>query len=144
MAFRLDRVLRLRAQLRARAQDDVARAGDALAAVHHALDATRGAADAAHAAETAVAGVGVPAAEFLRFRTFAAAMRARQERLERERGRLVQALIECRQRVIVRRREERQIELLRERAEERESARAEHVAAVLLDDLARRRRHERR
>ena len=143
MAFRLARVLRLRTQLRERAQDETARARAALVAAHEALAAARATRDAACAAETAALD-GLSGVEFGWFRAFEEGSRAREQWLARESARLAEEVVRRRQRLLARRREERQLERLRERARERDEVREERATMVLLDDLALRRRSERR
>ncbi len=138
MAFRLARVLRLRTQLRERAQDETARARAALVAAHEALAAARATRDAACAAGTAALD-GLTGAELWRFRAFEEESRTREQRLARESARLADEVVRRRQALLARQRER-----LRERAREREEVPEERATMVLLDDLALRRRSERR
>ena len=142
MAFRLARVLRLRTQLRERAQDETARARAALVAAHEALAAARATRDAACAAGTAALD-GLTGAELWRFRAFEEESRTREQRLALS-ARLADEVVRRRQALLARQREERQLERLRERAREREEVPEERATMVLLDDLALRRRSERR
>ena len=137
MAFRLARVLRLRTQLRERAQDETARARAALVAAHEALAAARARRDAACAAGIAALD-GATGVELGRFRAFEEGARTREQWLARESARLADEVVRRRQALLARRREERQLERLRERAEERHRRVEERAAAALLDDLARR------
>jgi len=139
--FRLERVLRLREQLRRQAVDAlgearavVARIDDAIAAARAAQAATR----AAEAAEHEFSG-----ADLRRWRTFAEAARAREERLAAERAVAEAVVAERREGVLARRRDERALEHLRERARARREAHDEAAAAKLLDELALRGRQER-
>jgi len=143
MALRLARVLRLRTQLRERAQDETARARAALVAAHEALAAARATRDAACAAGTAALD-GLTGAELWRFRAFEEESRTREQRLARESARLADEVVCRRQALLARQREERQLERLRERAREHEEVPEERATMVLLDDLALRRRSERR
>jgi len=138
MALRLARVLRLRTQLRERAQDETARARAALVAAHEALAAARATRDAACAAGTAALD-GLTGAELWRFRAFEEESRTREQRLARESARLADEVVRRRQALLARQRER-----LRERAREREEVPEERATMVLLDDLALRRRSERR
>jgi len=131
-------VLRLRTQLRERAQDETARARAALVAAHEALAAARATRDAACAAGTAALD-GLTGAELWRFRAFEEESRTREQRLARESARLADEVVRRRQALLARQRER-----LRERAREREEVPEERATMVLLDDLALRRRSERR
>ena len=142
MAFRLARVLRLRTQLRERAQDETARARAALVAAHEALAAARATRDAACAAGTAALD-GLTGAELWRFRAFEEESRTREQRLALS-ARLADEVVRRRQALLARQREERQLERLRERAREHEEVPEERATMVLLDVLALRRRSERR
>lgn len=138
--FRLARVLRLRTQLRERAQDDVARESTALAETHETLAGVRAATDAAHAAEADAAAAGISGAELHRSRAWTAALVGREEALAQEVSRLTGLLERLRAVLLVRRREERQLEILRQRVRERLEAAEGRTVATLLDDLARRRK----
>jgi len=144
VGFRLGRVLRLRTQLRERARDEVARARAALAAVRGAMAAARAAQEETRAAEAVAAVSGMSGGDLARFRTYGDALAAREETLAGESARLADELVRLREALLVRRREERQLEQLRERARERHGAAEERTAMVLLDDLALRRRGARR
>src|SRR5207247_4947579 len=133
MALRLARVLRLRTQLRERAQDETARARAALVAAHEALAAARATRDAACAAGTAALD-GLTGAELWRFRAFEEESRTREQRLALS-ARLADEVVRRRQALLARQREERQLERLRERAREREEVPEERASMVLLDDL---------
>ena len=142
--FRLARVLRLRSQLRQQAQDEMARARAALDAVREQIAAARVSQDLAREAETAAAAIGLTADELLRFRAFEDSERAREQQLELESKRLADEVVQRHEILLTRRREERQLEVLRERASERTEAEEERAAMLLLDDLALRRQEERR
>jgi len=142
MTFRLARVLRLRTQLRERAQEEVAEARAALTHVREAIGTARARQGAARLAEAAAAATGITGEELRRFRTWEHAERAREQALAAEAGRLAGDLAERREALVARRREERQLELLRERAAERHTAAEERATMVLLDDLTRRRQAE--
>jgi flagellar export protein FliJ len=137
--FRLARVLRLRTQLRERAQDDVARARAALAQVRDAITAARAAQEAVREAESARAAGGMTGDDLQRSRAYEAAERVREELLVQESTRLAEELVRLRDALLARRREERQLEVLRERAMERAEGEEERAAMQLLDDLALRR-----
>jgi flagellar export protein FliJ len=138
--FRLARVLRLRGQLRERARDDVARARAALGAVRERQAAARALEERTCAAEAAAASRGTTAAELLRFRRFTGAARAREAVLAEEAAGLAAEVARRREVLLARRREERQLEILRERARERSEAKSERAEMVLLDELMMRRR----
>ena len=138
--FRLARVLRLRTQLRERAQAEVAVVRTALASVWEQVEVTQAAQAASRAAEEAVARTGMTAGELQRFRGYERAERAREDALSREGERLLDELARRRDVLVERRREERQLELLRERARERDEEARERAAMVLVDELAVRRR----
>jgi flagellar export protein FliJ len=142
--FRLARVLRLRSQLRQQAQDEMARARAALDAVREQIAAARVSQDLAREAEAAAAAIGLTADELLRFRAFEDRERAREQQLELESKRLANEVVQRHEVLLTRRREERQLEVLRERASDRMEAEEERSAMLLLDDLARRRQEERR
>lgn len=138
--FRLARVLRLRTQLREQARDDVARARAALGAVRERIAAARAVEDGACAAEAAAVAGGTSAAELRRFRRFTAVTRARETALAAEATELAAEVVRRRDVLLTRRREERQLEILRERARDRSEAEAERAEMVLLDELMMRRR----
>ena len=138
--FRLARVLRLRTQLRERAQEDVARESAALAEAQTALVEVRAAADAARAAEADAAAGGMTGAELHRSRAWTDTLANREQTLTRETSRLTTLLEQLRSVLLARRRGERQLEILRERANERGEAEDARTTATLLDDLARRKR----
>lgn len=140
MAFRLARVLRLRTQLRERAQEDVARGNAALAEAEQALAGVRAEADAALAAEADAASGGITGEELQRSRAWAAALASREQQLKEETSRLSELLQRLRATLVDRRREERQLEILRDHANERQEAAEERSTAVLLDELARRKK----
>jgi flagellar export protein FliJ len=139
-AFRLARVLHVRTQLRRQAQDEAARARSALAAAREAVAAARAVQEATRQAETVAAGAGMTGGDLLRFRAYEAAVRAREDVLAQESARLAEVLVRSREVLIARRRQERQLELLRERARDRAEEAEERAAMALLDDLALRRR----
>jgi len=138
--FRLARVLRLRSQLRERARDEVTRARAALAAVRERQAAARALEERTSAAEAAAASEGTTAGELRRFRRFTAVARAREAVLAAEAAGLAAEVVRRRETLLARRREERQLEILRDRAREQSEIRAERAAMVLLDELTMRRR----
>lgn len=142
--FRLTRILRLRTQLRERAQDDMAKVRNELGVVRDAIFRSRTRQTENRRAEAAVAAAGMTGDDLARFRAYDAGERLREDALRAEGARLVHELVRRREALVARRREERQLEVLRERAEDRAEAVEEHAAAVALDDLARRRQAERR
>ena len=144
LRFRLARVLRLRSQLRRQAQDDVARTQAALVALGEEIAAVRRAEEATRAAEEAAVRRGLSGAELLRWRTSEQALRARERALVAESARVGQTLAEQREVLLGRRRQEKQLERLREKAAEREETAEERATMVLLDDIALRQRSERR
>ena len=138
---RLARVHRLRVVLRRQAQDAVSRVRGALAALAEETASVRATQDATRAIEeTAARSGGLPGADLQRLRAFEAVARAREEHLLAEAARLNQTLAACRETVLTRRREEKQLERLIERADAEREAADERVVTALLDDLARRRR----
>jgi flagellar export protein FliJ len=138
--FRLARVLRLRSQLREQARDEHVRARAALAAVRERMAAARAVEERTAAAEAAATARGTTGADLARVRHFAAAARARAAALAAEAAGLAANVVRRREALLARRREERQLEILRDRARERSDARAERAAMVLLDELSMRRR----
>jgi flagellar export protein FliJ len=143
-SFRLARVLRLRTQLRERAQVEVGAVRAALTSVSERLEVVRAAQAASRAAEAAVAATGMTAGDLQRFRGYEQAQRVREQALVAEGAELTATLAARREVLIERRRDERQLELLRERARERDETAEERSAMTLLDELAVRRRGERR
>jgi flagellar export protein FliJ len=141
--FRLERVLRLRGQLRRLAQDEMHRTVGQITRVQDAMAAERAAQDAVRSTEDAAAGGEFSGADLLRWRAFEAASAARERVLSRERDQLATTLAKQREAVIVRRQDERKLERLRERARERYEAAEERATAILLDELALRARGDR-
>ncbi len=141
--FRLERVLRLRGQLRRLAQDEMHRTMGAITRVQDAMATERAAQDAVRAAEDGAAGGEFTGADLLRWRAFEAAAAARERVLARERDQLAATLVRQRETVVVRRQDERKLERLRERARERFEAAEERATAILLDELALRARGDR-
>jgi hypothetical protein len=139
-AFRLARVHRLRTVLRQQTQDELARLAGTHADVERAIEAARAAQDAVRAEEETTAARGLPGVELEALRARERALRAEELRLVAERVRLAAELTRCRERLRDRRRQERQLEQLDARARMRDRAAAEREAALLIDDLARRRR----
>jgi flagellar export protein FliJ len=138
---RLARVHRLRVVLRRQAQDAVSRVRGALAALAEETASARTSQDATRALEeTAARGGGLPGADLRQLRAYEAVARAREERLLADAARLQERLAACRETVLARRREERQLERLIDRARAEREASEERTVAALLDDLARRRR----
>jgi flagellar export protein FliJ len=140
MAFRLARVLRLRTQLRERAQEDVAQGAVALAGAKSALAEVQAAADSALATEAAAATGGITGEDLHRSRAWASALAAREQELKQETSRLADVLQRLRATLVARRREERQLEILREQVNDRQQEAEERTTATLLDDLARRKK----
>jgi flagellar export protein FliJ len=139
-AFRLARVHRLRTVLRQQTQDELARLAGAHADVERGIDGARAAQDRVRAEEETAAARGFPGVDLAALRARERALRAEELRLVGERARLDAELATCRGRLLERRREERQLEQLGARVRLREQAAAEREAALLIDDLARRRR----
>jgi flagellar export protein FliJ len=144
LRFRLARVLRLRTQLREQAQDQVARAHARLATFRERIVASRRQQEATRAAEEAAAGEGFTGEELARWRTYEQRLLEQEQALARESARVAEELARCRQALVARRREERQLERLRARARAREESAEERATMLLLDDLALRARGERR
>jgi len=136
--FRLARVLGLRTRLREQAQDTVQESAAALAAAGERIDAARAVQESVRAAEDASAATGIRGADLARSRAYEAGLALEEAALVAAQARLAEDLERCRAVLIERRREERQLERLRERAEERSRVAGERAAAVLLDDFARR------
>ena len=142
--FRLARVLRLRSQLRRQAQDDVVRTQAALVAIGEEIAAVRRAQEASRTAEDAAVRRGVSGAELARWRAYERALREREAALAKESAQVAETLAAQREILLGRRRQERQLERLRERAAERADVAERRATMVLLDDLALRQRNERR
>ncbi len=140
MAFRLARVLRVRSQLREQAQDALIRARAELAAIAERMQALHAAELHARATASEVATAGCTAEDLVRFEVYAARLVALRERLKGDSARIQDEVRVRREALLMRRREERQLEKLAERAAERETSAEEHATALLLDDLARRKR----
>jgi len=141
--FRLARILRLRTQLRRLAEDEVARTGARLAALHDDVAAVRRTQEAARAAaETAVRG-GLTGAELHRWGQWDDALHARESVLTDESARVAEELVGRRGELVARRRDERQLERLGERAAARGRVEEERASGRLVDELALR-RHGRR
>ena len=136
--FRLARVLGLRTRLRERAQEETRAAAAALAAARERIDAARAAQVSVRGAEESAAASGLTGADLARFRAYEQGMALAEAALVEDGARCAEDLDRCRAALVDRRREERQLERLRVRAEERHRAVEERAAAVLLDDLARR------
>ncbi len=142
--FRLARVLRLRSQQRQQAQEALRRALDDVARVDAAIAAARAAGEHTRAQEDAAADDGMfTGADLLRWRTHEAAALASERVLQRERIGLMQTLERRREDVTLRRREERQLERLREKGLAQALADEERTTAAQLDELALRARPER-
>jgi len=131
-------VLRLRTRLREGAQEAMREAAAALATARESVAAARAAQAAARGAEEAAAAGGLTGADLARYRAFEQSMALTEAALAEESVRLAQDLGRCRAALVERRREERQLERLRARADERDRLAAERVQAALLDDLSRR------
>jgi len=138
-ARRLARVHRLRTAFRQQAQDEVAALRGTLAALAHESAQVRAGQDDVRRIEQETAAAGVDGAALARLRAYEAALRTREERLAAERAAVEQNLAVTRERMLLRRREERQVERLRERARLEDNAVEDRAAAVALDDLVRRR-----
>jgi len=136
--FRLARVLGLRTRLRERAQEETRAAAAALDAARAQLDAARRTQTSVRGAEAAAAAAGFTGADLARFRAYEQGLALAEAALVEDGARLSDDLGRCRTALVERRREERQLERLRERAEERHRVAEERAAAALLDDLARR------
>jgi flagellar export protein FliJ len=141
--FRLARVLRLRTQLRRAVQDEVTLLGAELASLRAQADTMRARQGAVHdAVEQALAGGGTTGGDLLRWGAWQQALAARESALAVDGERVAQAIARGREELLVRRREERKLERLRERAGARAVAEVARQEALLLDDLALRRRSE--
>ena len=138
-ALRLARVHRLRTAFRQQAQDEVAALRGTLAALAHEGAEARAGQDVVRRIEQETVAAGVDGAALARLRAYEAALRAREERLAAEQAAVEQKLAATRERMLLRRREERQVERLRERARLEHNAVEDRAAAVALDDLVRRR-----
>ena len=136
--FRLARVLGLRTRLRERAQEEMRAAAATLAAARERVAAARAAQAAVRGAEEGAAASGLTGAELARFRAYEQGMALSEAALVEDSARLADDLGRSRAALVERRREERQLERLRERAEERHRLVEERAAEALLDDLARR------
>jgi len=143
-AFRLERVLRVRRLLREEARDAVARERAGLVAVRATRTGLRTAVDETRAAEVDAAAVGTTGAVLAAFRTYQRGLRLRDCALAAEETHRTDELVRRRETLVARRRDERQLELLRARFVERAQAAEERAAAVVLDELMLRRRNERR
>ena len=144
MRFRLARVLRLRTQLRRRAQEEVARATAELAVLREQMAASRQTQEAGRAAAEAAVRAGTTGEELACWGRYEQALAAREAALVVAAARLADAHVQARTLLLTRRREERQLECLRERALERHEAAEERTALNLVDDLVLRARTERR
>jgi len=136
--FRLARVLGLRTRLRERAQEETRAAAAAVAVARERVDAARAAQVSVRGAEQVAAASGLTGADLARFRAYERGMALAEAALVEDGARCAEELDRRRAVLVDRRREERQLERLRARAEERHRAVEERAAAVLLDDLARR------
>ncbi|MFN8542711.1 MAG: hypothetical protein U0807_00650 [Candidatus Binatia bacterium] len=138
--FRLARVLRLRTQLRRQAQEQVARVAAELARVREEEAAVRAARTAVRTAEEAALTGGVAVDDLRRGRAWEDVLDARATDLARAGEETVARLGHVRDGLVTRRKEERQLERLGDRARERHEAEEERAGMVLLDDLVLRRR----
>jgi flagellar export protein FliJ len=140
--FRLGRVLRLRTQLRKLVQDEVALLGASLAAVRARIEEAERAQVVLHeeAART-LCGDGMTGADLARLGTWGQALAAREAALVAEGEHMAAAIVRGREELVARRREERKLERLRERALVRAQAEEARREALLLDDLALRQRN---
>ena len=136
MRFRLARVLRLRAQLRQQAQEEVLGTVAVLARLEEDAEAARAAQDDVRATEDAAMPAGVSGAELASWRAYEAAQAARELAIEDEQLRASAELARQRETLLERRREERKLEHLRERAAERALELEGRATTVLLDELA--------
>src|SRR5262249_10622683 len=93
--------------------------------------------------ESAVAD-GVTGEELARWRSYERSLVAREEDLARESARVAEALARCREVLLTRRREGRQLGRLGERARARGGGGEERATMVVLDDVALRQGGERR
>ena len=141
--FRLARVLRLRTQLRRQSADETARVATELVVLREDIAAARERQMEARAAEDAAAERGVTGAELVGRRAYAEAEAAHEQTLLDRARRVAELLTRCRDKLLTRRREERQLEKLREKAVGREAVAEERAAHVLIDDLVLRRRERR-
>ena len=138
--FRLERVLRLRTQLRQLVQDEVALLGGRLSSLRADEAAVRSTQAAAHASADDAARAGTTGETLQRWAAYGTALSAREAALAAEGLRVAEAIARGRDELLARRREERKLERLRERAVARVQAETLRQEALLLDDLALRRR----
>ncbi len=138
--FRLARVLGVRTQLRRVIQDEVALLGAQLAGLRTRVAEARAAqAQVQHAVETAT-GVGVTGAELRQFGMYERALAGRETVLVAESLRVAEAIARGREELLARRRDERKLERLRDRAEVRAQQEEARQEALLIDDHVMRQR----
>jgi flagellar export protein FliJ len=140
--FRLGRVLALRTQLRKLVQDEVALLGGQLSRLREDVAAAQEAERSARATAEAQARVGLSGEELRRWEAYERALAGREAALAEESARVAEAIVRGREELLTRRREERKLEHLEERARGRFVAEEARQEALLLDDLARRQRAE--
>lgn len=139
--FRLERVLRVREQLRRQAEDALAAARDAVARIDDAIAAACAAQEEARAAEAAERQY--TGADLLHWRAYGEAARAREQTLRGDRAAALAVVEARRAELLARRSDERGLERLRERARERHDAGEANTERTLLDELALRGHEER-
>jgi flagellar export protein FliJ len=126
----------MRTQLRRRLQDDLAVLGARLAEIRRTLAATQDARAAVGDAVEAATLRGTTADELHRFDAWEASLASRAATLTAESARVAEEIVHGRDELVARRREERKLERLRERALARHETDEAHAEAVALDDLA--------
>ena len=138
--YRLARVLGVRTQLRKLVQDEVALLGARLAGLHEREAVARRAQEEAHAAVEAATRAGVTGEELVRWGRYEATLAARAAALALESAQVAETIVCRREELLERRRDERKLELLRERAETHQQAAEAQAEAVVIDDAALRQR----
>jgi len=138
-AFRLDRVLRLRTQLRRLRMHEAETLAGELAMVRRRAEALAAARDEHARVSAALAGTGMPATEFQLGSAYDAALADEERHCRLEEERTVAALLAKRTEIESERREERKLEQLEVLHRDREIEEEAHRTATLLDELALRR-----
>ena len=140
--FRLGRVLGLRTQLRKLVQDEVALLGGQLVRLRAEVAAAQEMERTARATAEAEARAGLTGEELRRWEAYERALAGREAALAEESVRVAESIVRGREELLTRRREERKLERLEERARGRFVVEETRQEALLLDELARRRRAE--
>jgi flagellar export protein FliJ len=142
--FRLARVLELRTRLREQAQDDVSRRAAELAALRAREAAARRADLEVRAAGASALGRGIAGVDLLAWQAYAEAAAARVDAAVRDVAAAGEVLLQARSVLRTRRIEERQLERLRDRAQDRAAVVDARAETIQLDDLALRQQATRR